>query len=221
MSKHHSYYGGKTLTLGDLVNVLIASNKLRRDRNDRGRLNLVSGEHPDLDACVPKQLECPADVVLQLVLDACQPEQLEVPLKRVGDNSRHRLIATLDPHARSVVARLEILIGGLGKLAPTDDEGTQAFTRHVGRLFLEPVIALHDPRHDDIGTLLKEGELAGGGIAHDDAHSFGLGCKGEDLEDVVGEGTTRRRAELDPRAVAECEGQTDGRGPLDDGDFVR
>jgi hypothetical protein len=41
------------LTLGDLVGVLIMSDQLGRDGDDRGRLNLVSSKHPDLDTRIP------------------------------------------------------------------------------------------------------------------------------------------------------------------------
>ena len=202
------------------MNVLVASNELGRDCDDRGRLDLVPGQHPDLDTCVPQQFECPADVVLQLVLDAGQPEQLEVVLERVRDDSRHRLVAALEPHTRGVVVRLEVVVGSLGELAPCNHESAQAFARHVGGLFFEPVVALHDSRHDDVRALLEEAEFARCGITHDDAHALGLRGEGEDLEDLVGKGTTRRRAELDPCAVAECKRQADGRSPLNDSDFI-
>ena len=210
----------KGFTFRDLMNVLVASNEFGRDRDDRGRLDLVSGQHPDLDTCVPQQFKCPTDVVLQLVLDTGQPEQLEVALESIRDDSRHRLVAALEAHTRSVVARLEVPVGSLGELSPRNNESAQAFARHVGRLFFEPVIALHDSRHDNVRAFLEEGELARCGITHNDAHALGLRREGEDLEDVVGKRTTRRRAELDPCAVAEYKRQADGRSPLDDSDFI-
>jgi hypothetical protein len=41
------------LTLGDLVNVLITSDQLGRDGDNRGRLNFVSSKHPDLNSRIP------------------------------------------------------------------------------------------------------------------------------------------------------------------------
>ena len=97
------------------------TNQLGRDRDDSGSVDLVTGEHPDLDTCIPQQVECPARVVLQFVLDARQPGQLEVALERVRDDSRHRLVATLDMHARNMVARLKVLVFDLHEPSSRDN----------------------------------------------------------------------------------------------------
>jgi hypothetical protein len=44
------------LTLGDLVDVLIPRHQFTRHGNVRSRLNLVSGQHPNLQSSIPKQL---------------------------------------------------------------------------------------------------------------------------------------------------------------------
>jgi hypothetical protein len=55
------------------------------------------------------------------VLDARQPGQLEVALERVRDDSRHRLVATLDMHARNMVARLKVLVFDLREPSSRDN----------------------------------------------------------------------------------------------------
>lgn len=76
------------------VHVLVARDQLRALGNARGRLELVAGEHPDLDACVAQRLQCGAHVRLQLVLDARQTQQLQVFLE------------TLDHHLNLLVSIL-------------------------------------------------------------------------------------------------------------------
>ena len=103
---------------------------------------------------------------------------------------------------------MEVLVRGLGELAPRDDQRARAFACHVGRLLFELVVALHDLRHDDVRAFSQERVLTRDGIAHDDAHTLGFGCKGEDLEDIVGDCGTGWCAEFNACAVAERMRQT-------------
>lgn len=83
--------GMEELTLGDLMNILSASDKLAGNGNARRRLNFVPCKHPYFDAGVTEKLERRLDVLLQLVLDACDGKELEVLLE-LCDNPFHGFI---------------------------------------------------------------------------------------------------------------------------------
>ena len=213
--------GGRgVLTLLHLVDVLVPRDQLRGYRDARRGLHLVARQHPDLDPRVPEQLQRRLHVVLQLVLHARQPQELQIVLQILPHDRRHRLVARLEPDARGVVLRPELRVRLVAQLPARHDERAQALARHVRGLLLEPVVALHDPAHHDVGALLQERDLAGLRVAHDDAHALRLGREGEELEDLEGETRACGRLQLDARAVAEGEREPDGLGPFDDGDFV-
>ena len=154
------------------MNILISGNKLRRDGNTPGGLNLVSRQHPDLDPRVPQQLQSRLDIVLQFILNTGQPEQLEVMFKVLRHNSSHRFVPSLEADARLVVLSLKLRVHLCTESLAGHDERPQTFSRHVGRLFLEPVIPLHDLRHHDIRAFLEERDLASLFVPDDDSHSL-------------------------------------------------
>ena len=61
--------------------VLVRCLERCRDGDAASSLDLVSSEHPELDACVSDGLDGYADVFLQLVFDAGDAQQLHVLLE--------------------------------------------------------------------------------------------------------------------------------------------
>ena len=54
----------KPLTFRDLMNILVPSDQLGRDRNTRCGLDLVASQHPNLDTRIPQKLQRALDLVL-------------------------------------------------------------------------------------------------------------------------------------------------------------
>jgi len=63
------------------MNVLVPGDQLGRDRNARRRLDLVTGQHPNLDTRVPQKFQRALDLVLQLVFDTRQTQKFKILLK--------------------------------------------------------------------------------------------------------------------------------------------
>ncbi len=83
-------------------------------------------------------------------------------LEVLRDDRSHRLIARIEAHGRRVVRTLELCVERRGEALARHDECAQALAshvrglfRHVRGLFLEPVIALHDARHDNVRALCR------------------------------------------------------------------
>lgn len=108
-------------------------------------------------------------------------------LQRFRDDSSHSLIATLKLDARTVVLLLEVRERLLTQPTASHYKRAETLASHVRAFLLEPVVPLHDLRHDDVRTLLQERDLTRLSVAHDDAHALRLGGEREDLENVEGD----------------------------------
>ena len=90
-------------------------------------LQLVSGEHPDFDACIPEQLERGSHLVLQSVLDSSQTEQLQVLLQHPVHHRSHVHRSVGDRHFGCVIGLLEVLQFTRGQLPFGDDQSAQTW----------------------------------------------------------------------------------------------
>ncbi|GIX66376.1 anonymous antigen-7 like protein [Babesia caballi] len=159
-----------------------------RDGDALGGVDLVAGEHPDLDAGVAQGLQGAADVRLQVVLDAAEGDQDEVALDG-GDDALDLLLAVVQAEPRVVQASFEGGELGVGDLPVAEDEGAQAEAGHVVALLVEPDGAARLQQLDQSGfRALAEEELGVGLLVlHDDAHPLGFRAEGEHHENLVGQ----------------------------------
>lgn len=110
------------LTLGYLVDVLVPCNKLGRDRDARSRLDLISGQHPDLDTSIAQKFDCRLDLILQLVFYTSQAEQFKIPLKILRHDRRHPLVSILQLNAGFMMTVFKCLVRLLIHALPANDE---------------------------------------------------------------------------------------------------
>lgn len=200
--------------------ILIPRHKFRRNRNTPCSFNLIPCQHPNPHSSIPQQLQRPFYILLQLIFHTRQTQQLQIMLQIFRHNPNHRFIPPLKSHTRLMIPLRIIRIRRPTQPLPRHHKRPQPLPRHIRRLLLKPIIPLHNFHHHHISALLQKHDLARGGIAHDDAHSFGFGGEGEDVEDVVGYAGAVGGLEFYAGAVPEDEGEADGGSPVDDGYFV-
>ena len=86
------------------MGVVIPGDQLGRNRNTRRRLDLVTGQHLNLDARIPRKFQCALDFILPLVFNARQTQELKILLEALGDNGSHSLVPPVKLHAWRDVA---------------------------------------------------------------------------------------------------------------------
>jgi len=69
------------------MNALVPGDQIGRDCNARRGLDLVTGQHPDLDTRVPQKFRRALDLVLQLVFDVRQTQKLKILSRRRSDKT--------------------------------------------------------------------------------------------------------------------------------------
>ena len=121
---------------------------------------------------------------MQLILDSRKRKELKIHFQTLADDPLDR-IAPLE--LGLAIAPIEIRVRFVAQPLFREHERPETFPSHVPALLFKPVVFQHKLRHDRICALLYEGGRTGISIAHNDAHTLGLGCEGKDREDVEAE----------------------------------
>ena len=202
------------------MDVLIPSDQLRRDCDARRSLDLVAGQHPNLDTSVSQKFQSALYVILQLVFNTSQAQKFKILLKILGDNGSHSFAPPLELHARGMVTLLEGLIRLFAHLPLGHDERPKSLPSHIPSLLFQPIVPLYDLGHDHVRPFLQERDLTRCLVANDDSHPLGLGCEREDVQNVEGKVVAGWSLEFDQGAVTENQGEANGFRPLHDSNLI-
>lgn len=165
--------------------VLVGGLQRGRYRDAAGCLDLVAGEHPELDACVSDGLDGDPHVLLQLVFHAGDAQELHVLLEILDDDAG--VLFSVGRDLRFMVLLLPGQVLFVGQRLLSDHQSAQAFSREVLALIGQEAFLYfrHFLNQGDVCSFEVENESLGLSVPQHNAHSFRFGGEREVLQDLV------------------------------------
>mmetsp|Transcript_17807 Transcript_17807/g.62487 ORF Transcript_17807/g.62487 Transcript_17807/m.62487 type:complete len:637 (+) Transcript_17807:2623-4533(+) len=152
--------------------------------NVPSRLQLVPGQHPQLDAGFADLHDGLRDIILKLVLDACRTDDFHAGLQVLG-HLRELRLAVLHGVLGTLVVRVPLREIVLADTAAAEDQCPETLLCKLREVLLERRLGTAAALEHHVVGAFDEHKVLAAGATHDDGHALPSRGEGIDCEDCV------------------------------------